>query len=70
LCAKLESNEKTSISPQALSKRFNKEAVNFLKKVFHEMLNFQNEVLRSNGTLLKNNFKRFRIFKGIRLENH
>ncbi|HEY8892546.1 MAG TPA: IS4 family transposase, partial [Clostridium sp.] len=27
LCAKLEANEKVSISPQALSKRFNKEAV-------------------------------------------
>lgn len=61
LCAKLESNEKISISPQALSKRFNKEAVNFLKKVFYEMLNFQNEVLRSNGTLLKNNFNRITI---------
>jgi len=61
LCAKLESNEKISISPQALSKRFNKDAVNFLKKVFYEMLDFQNEVLRNNGSLLKNNFNRITI---------
>lgn len=61
LCAKLEANEKILISPQALSKRFNKEAVSFLKKVFHEMLYFQNEVLRSNGPLLKNYFNRITI---------
>lgn len=61
LCAKLEANEKVSISPQALSKRFNKEAVNFLKKVFHEMLNFQNEVLRSNEALLESYFNRITI---------
>ncbi|MBU3109298.1 hypothetical protein [Clostridium gasigenes] len=52
LCAKLESNENILISPQALSKRFNKEAVEFLKIVFHEVLNFQNQVLKSNGALL------------------
>jgi hypothetical protein len=61
LCAKLEANEKISISPQALSKRFNKEAVNFLKKVFHDMLNLQNEVLRSNEPLLKSYFNRITI---------
>jgi hypothetical protein len=61
LCAKLEANEKVSISPQALSKRFNKEAVNFLKKVFHDMLNLQNEVLRSNEPLLKSCFNRITI---------
>ena len=61
LCAKLESNEKVSISSQALSKRFNKEAVSFLKKVFHEMLNFQNEVLRNNESLLKSYFNRITI---------
>ena len=61
LCAKLEANEKISISPQALSKRFNKESVNFLKSVFHEMLNVQNEVLRSHGSLLKNNFNRITV---------
>jgi hypothetical protein len=61
LCAKLEANEKISISPQALSKRFNKEAVNFLKKVFHDMLNLQNEVLRSNEPLLKSHFNRITI---------
>lgn len=61
LCGKLEANEKISISPQALSKRFNKEAVNFLKKVFHEMLNFQNEVLRSNGAILENSFNRITV---------
>ena len=61
LCAKLEANEKISISPQALSKRFNKEAVNFLKKVFHDMLNLQNEVLISNEPLLKSYFNRITI---------
>lgn len=61
LCAKLESNEKVSISPQALSKRFNMEAVNFLKKIFHDMLNFQNEVLRNNEPLLKSYFNRITI---------
>jgi hypothetical protein len=61
LCSKLEANEKISISPQALSKRFNEEGVNFLKKVFHEMLNFQNEVLRSNEPLLKSYFDRITI---------
>lgn len=61
LCAKLEANEKILISPQALSKRFNKEAVNFIKNVFYEMLNLQNEVLRSNGDILKNNFNRITI---------
>ena len=61
LCAKLEANEKISISPQALSKRFNEGAVNFLKNVFYEMLNIQNEILRSNGSILKNNFNRVTI---------
>jgi len=61
LCAKLEANEKVSISPQALSKRFNKEAVNFLKKVFHDMLNLQNEVLRGNEPLLKSCFNRITV---------
>src|ERR1035437_3678906 len=61
LCTKLEANEKILISPQALSKRFNKEAVNFLKNVFHETLNFQNEVLRSNGAILKNKFNRITV---------
>jgi len=42
LCAKLESNEKVSISPQALSKRFNNKSVNFLEKILHDMLNFDN----------------------------
>ncbi len=61
LCSKLEANEKISISPQALSKRFNKDAVNFMKGIFHEMLKFQNEVLRDNGALLKNNFNRITV---------
>ena len=61
LCARLEANEKVSISPQALSKRFNKEVVSFLKKVFHEMLNFQNEVLRSNEVLLESYFNRITV---------
>jgi hypothetical protein len=61
LCAKLEANEKVSISPQALSNRFNKEAVNFLKKIFHDMLNLQNEVLRINGPILKSYFNRITI---------
>jgi hypothetical protein len=68
LCAELEANEKISISPQALSKRFNKEAVNFLKNVFHEMLSFQNEVLRSNGTILKNNFNRITVVDATRFK--
>lgn len=61
LCAKLESNEKVSISPQALSKRFNKEAVKFLEMVFHDALNSQNEVTRSNEPLLKSCFNRILI---------
>ena len=61
LCAKLEANEKISISPQALSKRFNKEAVDFIKKIFHEMMSFQSEVLRNNGAILKNNFNRITV---------
>lgn len=68
LCAKLEANEKVSISPQALSKRFNKETVNFLKKVFHEMMNFQNELYRNifkDKTTLYEIFHR--IFTSIKL---
>ena len=61
LCAKLESNEKISISPQALSKRFNKEAVKFLEMVFHGALNSQNEITRSNEPLLKSCFNRILI---------
>ena len=61
LCAKLESNEKISISPQALSKRFNKEAVKYLEMVFHDALNFQNEITRNNEALLKSYFNRILI---------
>ncbi|MCJ7690365.1 MAG: IS4 family transposase [Clostridiaceae bacterium] len=61
LCAKLESNEKVSISPQALSKKFNKKSVNFLEKILHDMLNFENEVLRNNEPLLKCYFNRITV---------
>ncbi|MGH4050440.1 MAG: IS4 family transposase [Clostridium sp.] len=61
LCAKLEANEKVSISPQALSKRFNEKSVNFLEKILHDMINFENEVLRDNGPLLKSCFNRITI---------
>jgi len=61
LCAKLESNEKVSISPQALSKRFNKKSVNFLEKILHDMLNFDNKVLRDNEPLLKCDFNRITV---------
>ena len=71
LCAKLESNEKISISPQALSKRFNKDAVNFLEKILHDMLNFENEVLRNNEPLLKCYFNRITVADstGFKLED-
>jgi len=61
LCAKLESNEKIFISPQALSKRFNKDAVRFLEMVFHDALNSQNEITRNNEPLLKSCFNRILI---------
>jgi len=61
LCSNLEANEKISISPQALSKRFNTESVDFLKRIFHNMLNSQNEILRSNEPLLKSYFNRITI---------
>lgn len=71
LCTKLEANEKISISPQALTKRFNSDAVNFMKNVFYEMFKVQNEVLKSNGPLLKNNFNRITIVDstGFKLED-
>ncbi|WP_010241662.1 IS4 family transposase [Clostridium arbusti] len=61
LCSKLEANEKISISPQALSKRFNKDAVNFMMNVFNEMMKVQNEILSKNEPLLKSYFNRITI---------
>jgi len=61
LAARLEANEQIVISPQGLNKKFNKEAVNFMKNIFVEMLNCQNNILRNNESLLKMKFNRITI---------
>lgn len=61
LSSRLGSKEDITISPQALDKRFNKEAVEFLKVIFREMLKKQNEILRESDTLLKSYFKAIKI---------
>jgi len=61
LAARLEANDQILISPQGLNKKFNKEAVNFMKSILTEMLKCQNDILRNNESLLKIKFNRITI---------
>ena len=61
LAARLEANDQILISPQGLNKKFNKEAVNFMKSILTEMLKCQNGILRNNESLLKMKFNRITI---------
>jgi len=61
LCSRLASKEDLTISPQALDKRFNKKAVEFLKFIFKEMLEKQNRILKNDNALLKSYFKSIKI---------
>lgn len=59
LCGRLAANYGVSLSPQALNERFNNEAVDFMQKIFADMVLSQNEILKKQ----KNNivFKRILI---------
>jgi hypothetical protein len=61
LSARLRAKEDISISPQALDKRFSKQAVEFIRSIFQEMLKMQNKVLNNNEHLLKSHFKAIKI---------
>lgn len=61
LCGRLAANYGVSISPQALNERFNNESVEFMQKIFADMILNQNEILRKQ----KNNI----IFKRILLND-
>lgn len=64
LCSRLDSTHNISISPQALSKRFNANAVEFMKIVFNEMMQLQNRVLSSENKVLRSFFNRITIIDG------
>lgn len=52
LCAKLAANYGILMSPQALNERFNEEAVEFLQKLFNEIILNQNEILKEHKNSL------------------
>ena len=56
LCGKLAANYGILLSPQALNERFNKKAVEFMQKLFTEMILNRNEILKKHRNNL--NFKR------------
>ena len=61
LCSRLEFNEEISISPQALNDRFNKEASEFMRNIFIEMMKIQNKILQKEEQLLKTHFNRITV---------
>lgn len=61
LSSRLEAKEEITISPQALDKRFNKEAVEFIKSIFREMLKKQNKILSDDESLLRSYFKAIKV---------
>lgn len=68
LSSRLRAKEDITISPQALDKRFNKEAVEFLKTIFREMLNKQNKILRDGEILLRSHFKAIKVVDSTSLQ--
>ncbi|OOM73818.1 hypothetical protein CLPUN_43250 [Clostridium puniceum] len=56
LCGKLAANYGILLSPQALNEKFNKEAVEFMQKLFTEMIFNQNKILKKHRNSLT--FKR------------
>ncbi|MBU3107987.1 hypothetical protein [Clostridium gasigenes] len=61
LKSRLEAKEDITISPQALDQRFNESAVEFLKAIFYEMFEKQNEILKDDETLLRYHFKSIKV---------
>lgn len=51
LCGRLVANYGISMSPQALNKLFNNEAVEFMQKIFADMVLNQNEILKNKKVI-------------------
>lgn len=61
LKTRLLAKEGISVTPQGLDKRFNKEAVDFLKTIFKDMMRKSNKILKKDDNLLKSYFKAIKV---------
>lgn len=61
LCSRLSIEYSIDISSEALNKRFNSKAVEFISSIFHEMLKLQNKALENNQNFFKTHFNRIKV---------
>lgn len=61
LKSRLLTKEGISVTPQGLDKRFNKEAVDFLKAIFKDMMRRSNKILKQDENLLRSYFKGIKV---------